>query len=78
MKYTGENWQEDILDRDYLESFLLIDVIAGKLYKDIQSSTERRNKLLEIPEMQRLKNICIKECEVIDKLKESNQGKKHE
>lgn len=68
VQYTGEDWQKDILARDWLNSFCLINSIAGRLYKDIYSATDRERELLKIPEMRRLQQICYNECKAIDKL----------
>lgn len=70
--YTGENWQDDVLSRDWLDAHCLIKNIAYKLYKnDYSYAVDMEKKLLEIPEMKRLKSICYNECKQIDKIRQS-------
>lgn len=58
-----EDWQRAILERDRLAAMRLISAIANHLYPELVNARDREAKLLEIPEMQRLKTILAGKVE---------------
>jgi hypothetical protein len=61
-----EEWQAQIVARDFLDNVTMISAIANRLYPDIFYSRSREDKLLEIPEMGRLALICYKRAKKLD------------
>lgn len=70
VNYTEEDWQVDIIARDALDYFTLTSKIASILYPELLYAAEREKKLMQIPEMQRLRSICIERYKKDSKLLE--------
>lgn len=60
-------WQRQILIRDKLRLISLISEISSLLYPELPSVFDRESKLLKVPEMARLRNICLVKLEKIVK-----------